>query len=67
MPQLVTKEPFARQSISFPVAVLREARRVAIEDARHGNLSRYIQDLVIADLERRGLPEPVQRDGAMAS
>ncbi len=65
MPQLVTKEPFARQSISFPVTVLQEARRVAIEDARHGNLSRYIQDLVIADLKRRGLSPA--RDQAVTS
>lgn len=53
MPQLVTKEPFVRQSISFPRSVLQDARRIAIEDERHGNLSRYIQDLVIADLDRR--------------
>ena len=53
MPKLITKEPFVRQSISFPRSVLAEAKRVVIEEERHGNISRYIQDLVISDLTRR--------------
>jgi predicted subunit of tRNA(5-methylaminomethyl-2-thiouridylate) methyltransferase len=53
MPKLITKEPFVRQSISFPRSVLADAKRVVIEEERHGNISRYIQDLVISDLTRR--------------
>jgi hypothetical protein len=53
MPKLITKEPFVRQSISFPRSVLADAKRVVIEEERHGNISRYIQDLVITDLTRR--------------
>jgi predicted subunit of tRNA(5-methylaminomethyl-2-thiouridylate) methyltransferase len=53
MPKLITKEPFVRQSISFPRSVLADAKRIVIEEERHGNISRYIQDLVISDLTRR--------------
>jgi predicted subunit of tRNA(5-methylaminomethyl-2-thiouridylate) methyltransferase len=53
VPKLITKEPFVRQSISFPRSVLADAKRVVIEEERHGNISRYIQDLVISDLTRR--------------
>jgi predicted subunit of tRNA(5-methylaminomethyl-2-thiouridylate) methyltransferase len=53
VPKLITKEPFVRQSISFPRSVLADAKRIVIEEERHGNISRYIQDLVISDLTRR--------------
>jgi hypothetical protein len=59
MPKLITREPFVRQSISFPRTLLLDAKRIAIEEERHGNLSRYIQDLVITDLSRRRvIPAP---------
>jgi hypothetical protein len=53
MPELLSKEPYVRQSISFPRRVLAELKEVVVVEERHGNLSRYIQDLVFADLERR--------------
>jgi hypothetical protein len=43
---------YDRQSVSFPKSLLEQARQAALDDG-HGNISRYIQDLVIADLTRR--------------
>jgi hypothetical protein len=53
MPKTITREPFVRQSISFPRSLLVEIRRIVIEDEQHGNLSRYMQDLARADVSRR--------------
>lgn len=62
MPQLISREPYVRQSISFRRSQLDEAKRIAVEEERHGNLSRYIQDLVDADIARRR--EAQERDAA---
>jgi metal-responsive CopG/Arc/MetJ family transcriptional regulator len=53
MPKTITREPFVRQSISFPRSLLVEIRRIVIEDEQHGNLSRYMQDLARMDVTRR--------------
>jgi hypothetical protein len=53
MPKTITKEPFVRQSISFPRSLLVEIRRIVTEDEQHGNLSRYMQDVMRAEVARR--------------
>jgi metal-responsive CopG/Arc/MetJ family transcriptional regulator len=53
MPKTIAKEPFVRQSISFPKGLLAEIRRIVVEDERHGNLSRFVQDLARAEVTRR--------------
>ena len=53
MPKTITREPFVRQSISFPRSLLVEIRRIVSEDEQHGNLSRYMQDLARMDVIRR--------------
>jgi metal-responsive CopG/Arc/MetJ family transcriptional regulator len=53
MPKTITREPFVRQSISFPRSLLVEIRRIVIEDEQHGNLSRFMQDVMRAEVARR--------------
>ena len=53
MPKTISKEPFVRQSISFPKSLLDEVRRIVVDDERHGNLSRYFQDLARRDVAYR--------------
>lgn len=53
MPPTMSREPHIRQAVSLRKSQLEDVKRVVIEEERHGNLSRYIQDLIDADLKRR--------------
>lgn len=53
MSSTLRRVPYVKQSISFREDQLDSLRRIVVEDERHGNLSRYIQELVDEDLQRR--------------
>jgi Arc/MetJ-type ribon-helix-helix transcriptional regulator len=53
MTDLISKTRYVKQSISLRTDQLTEVRRLVIEDERHGNISRYVQELVDADLAKR--------------
>lgn len=53
MTDRIPKTRYVKQSISLRTEQLHEVRRLVAEVERHGNISRYVQELVDADLAKR--------------
>lgn len=53
MATIATKPPIVRQSIALRLDQREAIRELVVLDLKHGNVSRYIQDLIDADLARR--------------
>lgn len=58
MASLPNKPRIVRQSIAFRPDQLAEAKRIVLEVERHGNLSRFMQELLDAELDRRQAGRP---------
>lgn len=52
--QELQKPTYAQVSISLRTDQIEATRRIAIEE-RHGNFSRLFQELIDAEIERRGM------------
>lgn len=53
MATLADRPRIVRQSLGLREDQLVEVKRIVLQDLKHGNFSRYIQDLIDADLAKR--------------